>query len=124
MGRHIDLKLSYRFQRLSKEGAEIFAANLSELRGVYNFSPRSFTRAILQYQNTSRNPELHVSEVDRESTGAFVQFLFSYKVNPQTVFFLGYSDNREGSLDTAFQRVPLTQLDRTFFLKLGYAWRP
>jgi hypothetical protein len=124
LGRHIDLKLSHTFQRLSKEEEEIFSANLSELRGVYNFSPRSFIRAILQFQTTDRNPDLHISEVDRESKTAFVQLLFSYKMNPQTVFFLGYSDNREGSLDTEFQRVPLTQIDRTFFLKLGYAWRP
>jgi len=26
----------------------------------------------------------------------FTQFLFSYKINPQTVLFLGYSDNALG----------------------------
>jgi hypothetical protein len=45
--------------------------------------------------------------------------LFSYKVNPQTVAFLGYSDNAQGTGSLA-----LTRADRTFFVKLGYAWVP
>lgn len=40
-----------------------------------------------------------------------------YKLNPQTVFFLGYSDNHEGDQDT-----DLTQSGRTLFAKIGYAW--
>jgi hypothetical protein len=33
------------------------------------------------------------------------------------VLFLGYSDNYNGSQDFG-----LTQSNRTFFIKLGYAW--
>ncbi len=51
--------------------------------------------------------------------GLFNQFLFSYKVNPQTVVFLGYSDNQAGT-----QSFDLTRADRTFFAKVGYALRP
>ncbi len=45
------------------------------------------------------------------------QVLFSYKLNPQTVLFLGYSDSHYGD-----QTVDLTQTERTFFAKVGYAW--
>ena len=47
----------------------------------------------------------------------FTQFLFSYKVNPQTVLYLGYSDNSVGT-----DRFGLLRADRTFFVKAGYAW--
>jgi len=47
----------------------------------------------------------------------FTQLLFSYKLNPQTVLFVGYSDN-----SAAFDQVDLTRADRTFFVKVGYAW--
>ena len=47
----------------------------------------------------------------------FTQFLFSFKLNPQTVFFLGYSDNYFG-----MNGLDITQSDRTFFVKIGYAW--
>jgi len=43
--------------------------------------------------------------------------LFSYKLNPRTVVFVGYSDSREGNQD-----ISLTQSNRTLFLKLGYSW--
>ena len=62
--------------------------------------------------------------MNRSQSSVFTQFLFSYKVNPQTVVFLGYSDNRNAFTDLQFNEVPLTQSDRTLFLKLGYAWRP
>jgi hypothetical protein len=39
------------------------------------------------------------------------------KLNPQTVFFLGYSDSYMGE-----EQVELTQQNRTLFLKIGYAW--
>jgi len=42
---------------------------------------------------------------------------FQFRVNPQTVFFLGYSDNYLG-----LTGIDITQLDRTFFVKFGYAW--
>ena len=59
-----------------------------------------------------------------ETRTVFTQFLFSYTVNPQTVLFLGYSDNSTGLLTPELDRTDLTRTDRTFFLKLGYAWRP
>lgn len=124
VGRGVDLRLSHTFQRLSRDGGEVFAANLSQVRAVYNFSPRMFVRAIVQYRDTTRNPELNVDVVDRSRTNLFTQLLVSYKVNPQTVFFLGYADNRSGLEDIDFQRVDLTQASRSFFLKLGYAIRP
>ncbi len=54
----------------------------------------------------------------------FTRFLFSYKVNPRTVLFVGYSDDRLGMLDPELTRTALTPTSRTFFLKVGYAWRP
>ena len=41
----------------------------------------------------------------------------SYKINPRTVLFVGYSDNCYGTQDYS-----MTRYDRTFFIKLGYAW--
>jgi len=55
-------------------------------------------------------------EPDPQRRRLFVQFLFSYKINPRTVLFLGYTDDYYG-----FRGIPLTQNNRTFFLKIGYA---
>lgn len=60
---------------------------------------------------------MYVSPVDARSCHVFAQFLFSYKLNAQTVLFLGYSDNSAGVSAAALART-----DRTFFLRIGYAW--
>ncbi len=84
---------------------------------MYNFNVRTFVRGIFQRLDVERDPDLYVSEVESEDETLFTQLLFSYKLNPRTVLFLGYSDNQRGVED-----VSLTRTDRTFFFKIGYAW--
>lgn len=119
IGRGLSVEVSDDFQRLSDGGGEIFRANLLQAKLLYQFSTRTMVRAIAQYRSVVRNPEQHGAEVTPEERGLFGQFLFSYKVNPQTVFFLGYSEN-----NAATQDIELTKRNRTVFAKVGYAWRP
>ena len=117
LGQHIEVNLQQSFQRMTAEGKRIYTANLIQSRFVYNFTVRSFVRLILQYLDLSRDPDMYGFPVSEKTQTLFTQLLFSYKLNPQTVVFVGYSDNYLGLTD-----VDLTQLDRTFFVKLGYAW--
>jgi hypothetical protein len=124
--RHLNFVPAYIFERLSREGETIYTANLAQARAVWNFSVRSFVRAIVQYQALRQNPAQYAFPVDSRSRGLFTQFLFSYKLNPRTVLFLGYSDNAlGGNFDSWLGpgRVAMTRTDRTFFLKIGYAWQ-
>ncbi len=116
-GNHLSTEVAYRHEKLDVEGGTLYTAGVGELRLVYQFNVRAFVRAILQYTGVDRDPGLYAFPVDPSSTRFFSQFLFSYKVNPQTVFFLGYSDNRRG-----LEGIDLTTTNRTIFLKLGYAW--
>ncbi len=118
-GRRVNLNLSHAFERLSLEGDRIFHTNLSQVRLLYHISVEAFVRATVQYRNVDRNLDLYSVPVEESTQTLFTQFLFSFKLNPRTVAFVGYSDNRLGL--TEFD---LTQTDRTFFVKLGYAWRP
>lgn len=124
-GRRLEARLSYAFERLSTEAGErIFDAGIAQARVVYNFSHRAFLRAIVQYRQTDRNPETHTDPVTPVRESALSQLLFSYKVNPRTVLFLGYSDDRQGHTELDGTRTSLTPTGRTFFLKMGYAFRP
>ncbi len=116
-GRHLTLELDHSYERLDVEGGRLYEAHVSRLRTVYQFTRRSFLRAILQYVDTRRDPELYTADVDERFKRLFSQLLFSYKINPRTVLFLGYSDNSIGD-----QQLALTQTDRTGFFKVGYAW--
>jgi hypothetical protein len=117
LGKHINVNLQHAYQRLSLKSDEIFTANLSQVRLIYNFNVRMFVRVIVQYLDVARNPDLYVFPTPDKTQTVFTQFLFSYKLNPQTVLFIGYSDNYLGMTN-----IDITQTDRTFFVKLGYAW--
>jgi len=117
LGRHLNINVQHTLQQLSRDGQEIFTANLSQTRFIYNFNKQTFVRFILQSMDLARNQEMFAMPVMPDTQTIFSQFLFSYKLNPQTVFFLGYSDNYLGLTD-----ISIAQTDRTFFVKLGYAW--
>jgi hypothetical protein len=119
LGRALNLNLQHDYQRLNYAGARVFTANLLQARVVYHLNIRTFVRAIVQWEHLDRDPAQYVVAVPAKSQSVFTQLLFSYKLNPQTVAFVGYSD---ASLGT--ETVDLTRLNRTFFVKLGYALRP
>jgi hypothetical protein len=116
LGTHINLTVYHGLERLESSGLRTYTANLFQARLIYNFNVRSFVRAIVQYRDVDRVPERYIFPVDPHTKGVFTQFLFSYKINPQTVLFLGYSDNSLG-----LQGIDITRTDRTFFFKIGYA---
>jgi hypothetical protein len=117
LGRHLNAQLGHIYQRLDVDDGRLSEANVSQLRLVYNFNVRTFVRAMLQYQDIDRNAALYANPTQPNIETLFSQLLFSYKLNPQTVVFVGYSDNHLG-----LQQIPLSQTDRTFFAKVGYAW--
>lgn len=117
LGKHINVNLRHRYMRLSRQKNEIFTANLSQVKLIYNFSVRAFLRAIIQYQDIENNPEMFINPISTENKTVFTQFLFSYKLNPQTMLFVGYSDNALG-----LTGIDITHTNRTFFVKMGYAW--
>lgn len=96
----------------------LFTAFVGRLKATYNFSARTSLRLIGQWVGTDRNPELYtfpVPERDGEWAGSA---LFAYRLNWQTVFFLGYDDNRV--LDGARSLQPQ---GRQLFLKVSYAFQ-
>ncbi len=117
IGDPLNLQFSHNFERLTVARGWLYTANLAQARIVYHFNVRTFARAILQYTNVTRDPSLFVAPIDGHTRHLFSQYLFSYKLNPQTVLLLGYSDTYEG-----LQAVRLAQSNRTFFVKVGYAW--
>ena len=64
---------------------------------VYHLGLRTFVRAILQFTDITRDPALYLFSTPPETRRLFSQYLFSYKLNPQTVFLVGYSDNASGT---------------------------
>ncbi len=96
----------------------LFTAFVGRLKATYNFDARTSLRVIGQWVGTDRNPELYTFPVP-ETDGVFTgSALFAYRLNWQTVFFLGYDDNR--ALDGSQVLQPQ---GRQVFLKVSYAFQ-
>lgn len=121
--RHLLVRLRYTNDRLSAtDGPTIFHATLTDLRLTWQFNVRSFVRLTLQDQDVERNVDLYTNRLltDASTSSLATQLLYSYKLNPQTVLYAGYSDNQ---LENDFTR-ELERTGRTLFFKLSYAWTP
>jgi len=118
---HLDLALVQNQRWIDVDGggghsSRLLTARVSRLRGTYTFTARLFVRGIAQYVSTDRDPALYTSDVTPRSATLSGQVLLAYKLNWQSVMFVGYGDDRELSdLDR------LEKLDRQLFVKLSYA---
>jgi hypothetical protein len=119
-GRHLRLQLDHDLQRVDVGRKKLLEANITQMQTVYQLNIRTFFRAILQYTDLEFTDLFTAPDPAHRDKHLFSQLLFSYKLNPQTVFFLGYSDNQLGG-QAGPERLDLTRADRTVFLKIGYA---
>ena len=115
---HMQIQARHIYRTLDADAAEVFTANLTDLRLSYQFSVRSFLRLALIYSDIEQNPLNNTGEVTERSKTLGSQLLYSYKLNPQTLFFAGYSDNAFS--DDEVQ--DLTRAERSVFMKFSYAW--
>jgi hypothetical protein len=116
IGRHLRIGFNHAYEHLDVADGRLYTANASGLTVMYTFNTRAFLRSVMQYVDYRRNAVLYTSAIDSEYRRFCTQFLFSYSIDPRTVLFLGYSDNHFGNQDFS-----LTQSDKTFFMKMGYA---
>jgi hypothetical protein len=96
----------------------LFISRVSRLRATYMFTANAFARVIGQYVSTSRDPSLYLSAVTRRSGTFSGSVLMAYKINWQSVLFVGYGDDRELS-----QQQELERSTRQFFVKMSYAFQ-
>ncbi len=115
---HTQLTLRHTYRTLDADDAEVFTANLTDVRLSYQFSVQSFLRLALIYSDISQNPLNNLGNVNARSKALGSQLLYSYKLNPQTLFFAGYSDN--AFADDEIQS--LTRDQRSVFAKFSYAF--
>jgi hypothetical protein len=120
IGQHLLLRLRHTKSILTaKTGQRIYDANLTDLRVTWQFNVRSYIRFTTQRQDIERNVEAYT---DQTTPGRSItlgsQLLYAYKLNPQTVLYLGAANSGLEDDRTA----DLMQTNRTIFAKFSYAW--
>ncbi|MBW3549314.1 MAG: carbohydrate binding family 9 domain-containing protein [Proteobacteria bacterium] len=120
IGRGLSLILDGSVQTLERDGGTAFSAMVLDARASWQFDPRQRLRLSLQGSEVERDPALYATAVKRRSRDVAAQLLYSYKLNPRTAAYLGYSHGGYADDD----QVRLADRDRSLFLKLSYAWQP
>ena len=116
---HLELVLNNEYRYLDVEnGKRLFDAQVERLKATYTFNARSYLRLIGQHVRTNRDPALYTFPVDEHSGSIDVSALFAYKLNWQTVLFLGYGDRNALTGEEEFEPA-----SRSAFLKVSYAFQ-
>ena len=101
------VSLEYINQSLKVDQEQGFKLELFNVNTLYQFNRRNFFRITLQGQSQSGERALAT------------QLLYKYKVNPFTLFYVGYSDQGFKTMETdQFKKV-----ERRVFVKFSYAWQ-
>jgi hypothetical protein len=125
---HLELSVIQNRQRLSVDdpagqSRRLFTAQVSRMKGTYTFTSRLFARAIGQYVSTDRDPSLYINSISTRSGSFGGSLLLAYRLNWQSVVFVGYGDDRELTDPMVDRGRYLAPLDRQVFVKLSYAFR-
>ena len=122
--KHINIDFSHNYGQLDIDSKRLFTANQYDVRLGYQFNMRSILKLVVQYTDIDRDADMYsyddIEDRPNEINRYFsTQLIYSYKINPQTLFFVGYSDG-------GFQDDNLDELERdqrTVFTKFSYAWQ-
>ena len=116
---HLQLILSHQYSQLETDNQRVFTANVTDLRAYYKFNMRSMLKLIVQFEDIDREQAAYYYPVHKRNREYGSQLVYSYKINSQTLFYLGYSD--AGYQDDSLRHLEKDQ--RTFFTKFSYAWQ-
>ncbi len=121
---HLELTANYDRRWLDvdpadRPGGRLFTAQLARLKAVYTFNARAWVRAIGQWIETERDPDLYTFEVAPRDESFSGSLVLAYKLNWQSVGYLGYGDNQSYAEATG----GLEPDDRQLFLKVSYAFQ-
>jgi hypothetical protein len=121
---HLEIEALQNQRALHTEGPDgvrrrLFVSRVSRVRGTYMLAANFFVRVIGQYVSTTRDPSLHARPVESRSVTLSGSALLAYKINWQSVLFVGYGDDRELSAAPH----TLQPASRQFFVKVAYAFQ-
>ncbi|MDQ7047998.1 MAG: DUF5916 domain-containing protein [Enterobacterales bacterium] len=127
VNQNILTSVKYTKQSFDVAQGELFNASIVNFRLSYLFDERSSLRWTLQQLDIRKNSVLYNSYLNADPTdnetplfkSLATQLLYTYRVNPQTLVFAGYSDS--GFQDERLSRIRNT--DRGVFVKFSYAWQ-
>lgn len=116
---NLSIDISHTYRTMDVDSGRLFTANLTDSRINWHININNFIRLSAIYTHIERDPSLYqYSQPDALQEMLNNEVLYGYKLNPQSVFYLGYSNGliSDENIET------LTRDEQTYFMKLSYAW--
>ena len=115
---HLQVNLNGTMRWINLGGDRLFTSQVERVKATYTFNQRMFARAIVQNQRTNRDLALY--GFGRQHNGSLgSELLVAYKLNWQTVMFVGVGDLREVTAEQG----EFEPSSRQFFAKVSYAFQ-
>lgn len=121
LGAHFNYRVSYVYNNLSVDQGNIFTANQTDIRLSYQFNLRQRLRLAVIQTDINRDLSLYNTPEDynKNNENLSTQLIYSYKLNPRTLLFVGYSDT-----GTEYDDIEsFVTTDKNLFMKFSYAWK-
>jgi len=120
MGRHFNVRFSATRMNLNVSEGQLFKAKLYDTRLAYQFNIRTRLSLTLQTIDIKRNRGLYRDQAIEPRSKTFgTQLIYSYKINPLSLVYLGYSDSAVDNDDIG----GLEKTDKSIFAKFSYTWQ-
>ena len=113
---HLEAQLTTTREWLDLDEGRLFSATIDWLKVTYTFSSRTLVRLIAQQNEVERNAALYSGEILDRDRSVSLSGLYAYRLNWQTVFFLGFGDS-----SITADRGQLVHQPRSVFMKIAYA---
>ena len=113
------VEAEYDYSYLEVDDGELYNAGILNTKFIWQFNSRHQLRFIAQYTQLNQDVSLYFNSeyINEKDEYLATQLLYSYIINPQTLFYLGYADNGFEENNQQFIRT-----DRTLFAKFSYAY--
>jgi len=120
IGQHLLLEITWEREQLEVTGGRLFTAEAQDIRINYQFTNNSRLRLSLINEKVNKDTQLYLNPYneDAKEREKSYQLIYSYKLNPQSVFFMGYGENVYSNDETE----QWFSDEKTFFIKISHAW--
>ncbi|NVJ68350.1 MAG: carbohydrate binding family 9 domain-containing protein [Gammaproteobacteria bacterium] len=109
----------YHVSKLWRDEGDVFKSDVVNINSTYQFDKQQYLRLTIRYSDVDFNQNLSSLADSSDFKQMGRQLLYAYKLNPRTVFFLGYSDGGfEDNTVSSFERS-----GRAIFSKFSYAFQ-
>ncbi len=109
----LNTEIEYIDEQLDVYDELLYSAKLTNFKLAFQIDSESFIKLTAQAQDIS------FPSFDVKNRRLASQLIYSYKLNPFTLFYAGYSDRFRTKINTG----NFIKTDRTIFLKFSYAWQ-